>query len=74
VAGTAAWDRYLELKFLRDELLHVKERGYDPDPKVRTAYDRLIAGEGDSCVEDALAVVDGAFPGFLPPNVREALD
>ena len=42
VAGTAAWERYLELKFLRDELLHVKARGYDPDPDVRTAYDRLI--------------------------------
>jgi hypothetical protein len=73
VAGTAAWERYRALKFLRDELLHVKERGYDPDPKVRTAYDRLIAGEGDRCVEDARAVVEGAFPGFLPDHVLTAL-
>lgn len=73
VAGTAAWGRYLKLKFLRDELLHVKRRGYEPDPAVRTAYDRLIVGEGDICVEDAQAVVEGAFPGFLPANVLEAL-
>lgn len=53
VAGTATWERYRELKFLRDELLHVKQRGYDPDPQARTAYDRLIVGEGDGCVEDA---------------------
>jgi hypothetical protein len=73
VAGTAAWQRYRALKFLRDELLHVKARGYDPDPDVRTAYDRLIVGEGDGCVEDARAVVEGAFPGFLPENVLARL-
>jgi hypothetical protein len=33
VAGTSAWPRYLALKFLRDELLHVKQRGYDPTQK-----------------------------------------
>jgi hypothetical protein len=68
------WSRYQSLKFLRDELVHVKARGYDPNPDVTTAYDRLILGEGDDCVEDALVVVDGAFPGFIPdwvaPHVR----
>lgn len=73
VAGTAAWERYLALKNLRGELVHVKRRGYDPDPDVLTAYDRLIMGEGDSCVEDARAVVDRAFPGFLPDNVLRDL-
>jgi hypothetical protein len=68
------WSRYQALKFLRDELVHVKERGYDPDPDVRTAYDRLIAGEGDLCVDDARAVVDGAFPGFIPDWVAARLD
>lgn len=73
IAGTAVWERYRSLKFLRDELLHVKERGYDPDPDIRTAYDRLMVGEGDGCVEDAQAVVEGAFPGFLPDHVLRAL-
>jgi hypothetical protein len=73
VAGTAAWERFRELKFLRDELLHVKERGYDPDPDVRTAYDRLTVGEGDHCVEAALSVIQGAFPDFLPDHVLEEL-
>jgi hypothetical protein len=74
IAGTTVWDdHYRPLKFLRDELLHVKERGMDPDPEVRTAYDRLMLGEGDRCVENARAVVDGAWPGFLPDEVRKAL-
>lgn len=73
VAGTAAWERFRELKFLRDELLHVKERGYDPDPDVRTAYDRLIVGEGDGCVEGALSVIQGAYPDFLPNYVLDEL-
>jgi hypothetical protein len=74
IAGNATtWGRYRALKFLRDELLHVKERGYAPDPNERTAYDRLIMGEGDRCVEDAAATVDGAWPGFLPEHVWDAL-
>ncbi len=52
-SDTNLWGRYQALKFLRDELVHVKESGYDPDPDTRTAYDRLIMGEGDTCVEDA---------------------
>lgn len=73
VTGTTAWERYLKLKFIRDELLHVKERGLDSDPKKRTAYDRLLVGEADRCVDDAVAVVEGAWPGWLPPHVRDAL-
>lgn len=73
LAGTAVWERFRKLKFIRDELLHVKQRGLDPDPKKRTAYDRLLVGEVDECVEDAIAVVEGAWPGFLPPHVQDAL-
>jgi hypothetical protein len=73
IAGTETWDRYLKVKFLRDELLHVKERGYDPDPDERTAYDRLMAGEGDDSVAHAIEVVQCAWPGFLPSHVLEAL-
>ena len=68
------WSRYQALKFLRDELVHVKARGYDPDPEKRTAYDRLVVGEGDRCVEDARAVVEGAFPGFIPAWVAAHLE
>jgi len=73
VKGTTAWPRYRALKYLRDELLHVKEQGYSPEPELRTAYDRLILGEGDSCVEDAVAIVQGARPDFLQKEVLDAL-
>ncbi|MFZ0972695.1 MAG: hypothetical protein WAN22_10760 [Solirubrobacteraceae bacterium] len=73
IKGTRPWERYRHLKELRDELVHVKERGYSPDPQVLTAYDRLLLGEGDDCVGDAVAVVVGARPAFLPDFVLEPL-
>ena len=30
IAGTPAWTRYLALKDMRDELVHIKERGGPP--------------------------------------------
>lgn len=66
VAGDArVWRQFRELKKLRDDLVHTKEGGYDPDPQVQTAYDRLILGEGDDCWRKALNVVQAAWPGFL---------
>ncbi len=73
IAGTMTWERYRKLKFLRDELVHVKARGLYSDPKKRTAYDRLLVDEADTCVEDAVGVVEIAWPEWLPPHVREAL-
>jgi len=73
VAGTSVWGRYRELKEMRDDLLHVKRRGYDPKPDVRTAYDRLILGDGDECAVSAQRVVEAAWPGFLPDHVLEKL-
>lgn len=73
IAGTATWDRYLALKDLRDELVHIKKRGLITDADDPSAYDRLMLGEADDCVKDAIAVVEGAWPGFLPPHVRDAL-
>lgn len=29
------------------------------DPDTHSAYDRLLLGEGDNCVESASAVIDG---------------
>jgi hypothetical protein len=73
IKGTRPWERYRHLKKLRDELVHVKERGYDPDPAKRTAYDRLILGDGDTCARDAFEIVQAARPGFLGTHVAEYL-
>jgi hypothetical protein len=32
-----------------------------------------MLGEGDACAEEALAVVEGAWPGFLPDEVLATL-
>jgi hypothetical protein len=57
IKGTRPWERYRHLKRLRDDLVHGKERGYDPDPEKRTAYDRLLLGDGDTCARDAFDIV-----------------
>jgi hypothetical protein len=67
--GTKPWERFVDLKRLRDALVHVKERGYDADPDEHTAYDALMLGAADECADDALAVVLAARPGFLPEQV-----
>lgn len=71
--GTHPWERYVYLRGLRDDLVHVDQRGYSPDPDVRTAYDRVVLGDADSCADDALAIVLAARPTFLQDHVMRAL-
>jgi hypothetical protein len=54
-------------------LVHVKERGYSTDPDSPSAYGKLMLGEGDRCVEEAIALVQAARPDFLPEHVLAAL-
>lgn len=71
--GTAAWERFVHLRRLRDDLVHVKERGYSTDPDTPSAYGKLMLGAGDDCVEEAAALVRAARPIFLPEHVLRAL-
>lgn len=73
IKGRRPWERYLHLKRLRDDLVHVKDRGVDPDRAVRTAYDRLLLGDADTCARDAFDIVQAARPGFLGAHVVEHL-
>lgn len=73
IKGTRPWERYRHLKKLRDDLVHVKAGGYDPSPEVRTAYDRLILGDGDTCARDAFDIVQACRPGFIGAHVVEHL-
>ena len=69
IKGTRPWELYVRVKGLRDDLVHVKEDHYDPDPEVRSAYDRLLVGDADDCAGDAFAVVQAIRPGFLGVDV-----
>ena len=71
--GTAALERFVHLKRLRDDLVHVKERGYSTDPDEPSAYGKLMLGAADDCVEEAVALVRAARPVFLPDWVLAAL-
>lgn len=72
--GTRPWERFVHLKRLRDDLVHVKDpRGSTPDPQTRTAFDRLMLGDGDTCARDAFEIVQAVRPGFLGDHAVEYL-
>ena len=79
IKGRAEWAKYKRLKRLRDDLTHVKGRGYStdptgsPDPASPAIYGRLIRGAADSCGDDAFEVVRAARSEFLPEHVLEEL-
>ena len=73
IKGTRPWERYLHLKGVRDDLVHVKDQGVDQDPDVRTAYDRLLLGEADTCARDGFDIVQASRPGFLADHAVEYL-
>jgi hypothetical protein len=72
-AESELWESFEELKGLRDELVHLKERGASNDPDAPSPYGRLILGEADDAPERAAAMIDALWPGFLPARVRAAL-
>lgn len=73
IAGTATWTKFLELKGIRDALVHVKRQNVISQPETITAYDRLVLGEADHCSKDAFDIVQAVWPGFLSTDVVEAL-
>jgi hypothetical protein len=58
VAGDATlWGRFVALKDLRDEIVHLKERGYSTDLDAPSAYARLMQGDAATCPEDAADLI-----------------
>jgi hypothetical protein len=70
VAGDSRlWARFTALKELRDELVHLKERGYSPHPDAPSPYSRLMRGDAATCVEDAAELIhemEGSWPEGAP--------
>lgn len=74
VAGDARlWEKFKALKGLRDELVHLKERGYSPDPDAPSPHSRLMRGDAGGCVEDAAELI-GTMEGSWPDEARSFLE
>jgi len=72
IAGTALWEEFLGLKDLRDDLVHLKERGFSSDSAAETPFGRLMLGEAANCVEVAARVIQANEPTRIP-EVTNAL-
>lgn len=73
VIGTVAGERFETLEELRHELVHMEGRGYSSDPDTPTALGRLLRGDGTTCVEDAVEVIESALPLWLGRRVLQHL-
>lgn len=65
IKGTAAWQRFVHLRRLRNDLVHVTNEGYSFDPEEPSAYDQLFVGEADECADDAFRIITSARADFL---------
>ena len=67
------WERFVHLRRLRDELVHVKKSGYAGEKDNPQVYGRLLRGDGDSAVQDAARLIEAIAPGWLVESVPEKL-
>ena len=71
--GTAAWARFVDLRRLRDELVHIKRFGYAGEPENPAAYGRLIRGDGSKAVQDAAGIIVAISPDWVPKPARDEI-
>jgi hypothetical protein len=71
IAGTALWEDFGALKDLRDDLVHLKQRGFSSDPAVASPFGRLMFGEAASCVQVAARVIQAIEPTRFPEVMAE---
>jgi hypothetical protein len=74
VKGTSEWRGFVELRRLRDGIVHMKDRAYSSDPKDPAVFGRLVRGDARGCDRDALALIDKLRPEFLTDHSRTGLD
>lgn len=73
IKGTGPWESFVALRRLRDDLVHVKERGYSSDPNNPSPFGRIFRGDASRCVEQATEVIVAAWPGWLSDRARAVL-
>jgi hypothetical protein len=73
IKGTIFWERFVNLRRIRDALVHLKERGYSSDVDQPSEYGRLLRGDADDCVMDACALVEKLNPNALSSAARSAV-
>ena len=73
IKGTAVWERYVHLRRLRDDLVHVKSTGYAGEPVDPQVYGRLLRGDADEAVQDAARLIQAIAPEWLIESVPRRL-
>jgi hypothetical protein len=71
--GTQVWERFIHLRRLRDDLVHIKGFGYGGEPTNPQAHGRLLRGDGESAVQDAARLIHSVAPGWLNDPVLKQL-
>jgi hypothetical protein len=72
VKGTQAWQDFVFLRRLRDELVHIR-LGPQSDPDKPSAYARIMTGDASDCVQRAANLVRATRPEILSEAVENQL-
>jgi hypothetical protein len=72
IKGTMAWQKYKRLFRIRNALVHPRREAIN-DPLKPSVFGRLLLGEGSAAPEDAVDVIEGLEPGWIPERVRPEL-
>ena len=73
IKGTAAWESLRRLSHMRNEIVHVKKRGQSQDPEQPSVFGQIVLGQTLECIDDAVNVVEAAFPDVIMDVAREEL-
>ena len=73
IKGTKPWEHFKRLQRLRNDLVHVKGRGYSSDPHDPSAFGQLLRGDARTCADDAVAVMNAALPGWITERLLRRL-
>jgi len=73
IKGTTAWETLQRLIHIRNEIVHVKNRGQSQDPDDPSVFGQMILGQTLECIEDAVEVVEAAHPTAIMELARTEL-
>lgn len=73
VKGSHPWECFVALYDLRNHLTHIKDGGYSNDPGSPSGFGRLLRGDGCTCVDAAVGIINACDPDSLSPTLRSRL-
>lgn len=73
IKGSKDWQKLVELRRLRDSLVHIRPPERPPNPDKPSAYGRILRGDAKKCTLDAMNIIESIRPEWVEPWVHNAI-